>query len=205
MHRSWLIAWSLAALVALGALPDTLAAQAAASADQPSESPAARIVLRRVLDDGSVELTNADGTTRIVAKSSPEQELEPVAPPEWLDDPATRQAFLRAMAEYYSYRASGLQHRRSVFEWQLLSSKVTFVTVLLLVGAGIVFAAVQFSAGLARRVGQETSDKETATQLELATTGIKVTSPVLGVIILIISLAFFYLYLVYVYPISELV
>jgi hypothetical protein len=32
-----------------------------------------------------------------------------------------------------------------------------------------------------------------------------VSSPVLGVIILVISLGFFYLYLVYVYPISEIV
>jgi len=31
-----------------------------------------------------------------------------------------------------------------------------------------------------------------------------VSSPVLGVVILVISLAFFYLYLVHVYPISEL-
>jgi len=41
-------------------------------------------------------------------------------------------------------------------------------------------------------------------QLELGQTGLKVSSPVLGVIILVISLAFFYLYLVYVYPIGEL-
>jgi len=31
-----------------------------------------------------------------------------------------------------------------------------------------------------------------------------VSSPVLGVIILVISLAFFYLYLVFVYPIKEI-
>jgi len=31
-----------------------------------------------------------------------------------------------------------------------------------------------------------------------------VASPVLGVVILVISLAFFYLYLVYVYPIEEI-
>jgi hypothetical protein len=40
--------------------------------------------------------------------------------------------------------------------------------------------------------------------LDLSTAGLKVSSPVLGVIILVISLAFFYLYLVYVYPISEI-
>ena len=207
MRHHWLIAWGLAALVVLGALPDSVAAQAAEPSDQASQSPAARIVSRRVLDDGSIELTYADGTTRTNARPSSEPDLEPEAPPAWLEDPATNQAFLRAMSGYYEYRTSGLEHRRRVFEWQLLSSKVTFVTVLLLVLAGIVFAAIQFRAGLARSgaPGRESGDKETATQLELATTGIKVTSPVLGVIILLISLAFFYLYLVYVYPISELV
>jgi hypothetical protein len=209
MRRNPFIAcgFAVALLVLAVAQPPTVSAQAAAPADQPSESPAARVVSRRVLDDGSVELKYVDGTTRIVARSSSEQALEPVAPPEWLNDPATNQAFLRAMAEYYAYRTSGLEHRRRVFEWQLFSSKVTFVGVLLLVGAGIVFAAIQFRAGLVRRgaPGHESSDGEPVTQLELATTGIKVTSPVLGVIILVISLAFFYLYLVYVYPISELV
>jgi hypothetical protein len=34
--------------------------------------------------------------------------------------------------------------------------------------------------------------------------GIKVSSPVLGVVILVISLAFFYFYLVYVYPIENI-
>ena len=42
------------------------------------------------------------------------------------------------------------------------------------------------------------------TSFSASATGISVSSPVLGVIILVISLAFFYLYLVYVYPISEL-
>jgi hypothetical protein len=98
-----------------------------------------------------------------------------------------------------------------VFEWQLFSSKVTFLTVLLLVAAGIVFAAIQFRVGLARRRqdakenAAQPDDKGMVTELELGTTGIKVSSPVLGVIILLISLAFFYLYLVYVYPISELI
>ena len=102
----------------------------------------------------------------------------------------------------YEYRASGLLHRRRVFEWQLISSKIIFVTVLLLVASGIVFAALQFRAGLKRT----TSDaQDEVTSLDISTTSIKVSSPILGVIILVISLVFFYLYLAYVYPITELV
>jgi len=202
------------ALVALTVHATPASAQATAAAEQP-ESPASKVVKRSVLADGTIQFEYADGSTRIARGSadiaSSDQELEPVAPPEWLKDPATKQAFLRAMGEYYAYRASGLQHRRHVFEWQLFSSKVTFVTVLLLVAAGIVFAAIQFRVGLARRredakkTAAQPDDKGMVTELELGTTGIKVSSPVLGVIILLISLAFFYLYLVFVYPISELI
>jgi hypothetical protein len=46
---------------------------------------------------------------------------------------------------------------------------------------------------------------DVATEIDLSTSSVKVSSPVLGVIILVISLAFFCLYLVYVYPISEVV
>ena len=42
-----------------------------------------------------------------------------------------------------------------------------------------------------------------ATQLEVSAKGIVVNSSVMGVIILALSLAFFYLYLVYIYPITD--
>src|SRR6185369_9841266 len=61
-----------------------------------------------------------------------------------LGDIATRQRYLDAMQRYYEYRANGYAYRSRVFEWQLLSSRVIFVIVLVLVGAGIYFAAVQF-------------------------------------------------------------
>ncbi len=44
---------------------------------------------------------------------------------------------------------------------------------------------------------------ERNTRLELGPTGVKASSPVLGVIILLISMGFFYLYLKTVYPIQE--
>ncbi len=57
----------------------------------------------------------------------------------------------------------------------------------MLVSCGIVFAAIQ----------------PTTTELEISSNGVKVNSPVPGVIILVISLAFFYLYLVYLCPIEN--
>jgi hypothetical protein len=175
-----------------------------------SPAPGAAATHSTVDADGTVHL--ADGSTRQVeeppaagaaspaANASPD-EMAPAAPPDWLNDAATNAAFLSAMRAYYTYRETGLIQRQRVFAWQLVSSKIIFVTVLLLVGAGIVFAAIQFGVGLRRTAADA---HEETTSIDLSTTSVKVSSPVLGVIILFIALAFFYLYLVYVYPISEI-
>ena len=67
-----------------------------------------------------------------------------------------------------------------------------FSVVLTLVFAGLVFAALQFRRGM-----------RTTTEIEFSMSGVKVSSPVLGVVILAVSMAFFYLYARYVYPIQE--
>lgn len=105
----------------------------------------------------------------------------------------------RALQAYYDYRSEGFDHRRRVFAWQLLSSKIIFLLVVSLVGVGIYFSWLQFRQGF-----KGGSDADTRTTLEASPSGIKLSSPVLGVIILTLSLLFFYLYLVYVYPIEEI-
>jgi len=110
---------------------------------------------------------------------------------------ANRQKQQAAIDDYFTHIMESNRHQRRVFQWQLFSSKIIFVIVLVLVAAGIYFAAVQFHHGL--RSGRTGTD---STEIEASLKGIKVSSPVLGVIILTLSLAFFYLYLVYVYPIE---
>lgn len=130
----------------------------------------------------------------------------PGASEQVLNDPATRDAYLTYIQARYRYLASsGLEHRRNVFAWQHWSSQVIFGVVLVLVGAGVYFSAMQFHRGLrpARRMPRTESEEKTEFTASLKE--IKVSSPVLGVIILAISLAFFYLYLVFVYPIQEVV
>ena len=131
-----------------------------------------------------------------------------------LDDAKTKETYLAAMQRYYEYRANGYAYRSRVFEWQLLSSRVIFSIVLLLVIAGVYFAAVQFRASMRAPLRPALASSETAvvpaaptgameTRLELSAKGVVVNSSVLGVIILALSLGFFYLYLVYVYPIQN--
>lgn len=107
----------------------------------------------------------------------------------------------QALKAFYDYRIRGFDHRSRVFEWQLLSSRLIFGLVILIVAVGLYFSWLQFIAGL-----KEDADPEkTSTTLEASPTGgVKLSSPVLGVIILTLSLVFFYLYLVHVYPIEEI-
>jgi hypothetical protein len=126
----------------------------------------------------------------------------PDAPDPRSASPETTAAYQATLQAYYAYRKAGYEHRLGVFEWQSLSTKVIFVVVLLLVLAGIYFAAIQFHAGLRRQGGAKPASPE-ETELSLSLREVKVRSPVLGVIILTISLAFFYLYLVHVYPIRD--
>ncbi len=123
-----------------------------------------------------------------------------IADPNLLDEEG-RAALRRSLTAYYTYRADGFEHRQAVFAWQLFSSKIIFWLVVGLVTAGIYFSWLQFRAALPRQ-GGEAAPAETT--IEATAGGIKVSSPVLGVIILVLSLAFFYLYLVHVYPITEI-
>ena len=131
-----------------------------------------------------------------------------------LDDATTKQKYLDSMQRYYQYREDGYAFRSRVFEWQLFSSRMIFAIVVLLVLAGLGFAAIQFyvamvtathsrGRGAAATKGNPESPSPLATQLEISAKGIIVNSSVLGVVVLALSLAFFYLYLVYVYPIHE--
>ncbi|MBT5552134.1 MAG: hypothetical protein HOJ79_16840 [Nitrospina sp.] len=113
-----------------------------------------------------------------------------------ITDPETEKNCWESYREGLFYYKRGLEHRTEVFKWQHFSTQVIFYVVLFLVGVGVYFAWVQFQAG---------ENSQANNEIEVSLTGVKVSSPVLGVIILVLSLAFFYLYLVYVYPIKEII
>lgn len=142
------------------------------------------------------------------AAPAPQQGRTPVIrqipqpqPPSATDaDKSVVEAYQAALREYYIYLQKGTEHRQRVFAWQHYSSIVIFAVVIALVVAGVYFAAVQFHYGLRNGI----SGGVGTTELEANKDGLKISSPVLGVIILLLSLAFFYLYLVFVYPIQEI-
>lgn len=179
------------------------------------------------IGDSSAAIRKIDRALRGVSEQPVQGIAEPgrVILPEGVSlaelDESTKEKYFESLQEYFQYRISGYQHRKKVFEWQLRSSIIIFIVVVFLVSAGIYFSWLQFRQSLESRRTKalrqerqnETAAKGTndvvtkdmeATKLEVSSKGIKVSSPILGVIILIISLLFFYLYLVYVYPIEEI-
>jgi hypothetical protein len=130
-------------------------------------------------------------------------------PCEQISDATAKAACWEALTRRFEYFRQGMDHRAKTFRWQHFSTRVIFVSVLILVSVGLYFSYLQFRMYLrepqdaARRTGGKGERESMDSNLELSTGGIKVSSNVLGVIILALSLAFFYLYLVYVFPISE--
>jgi hypothetical protein len=108
----------------------------------------------------------------------------------------------KALSEYQLF---GLQHRMKTLQWNLTSSRIIFWCVIFLVFAGIVFAGLQFYMFFkATKVNSTGPAESLDTEMEVSVKGVKINSPVLGIIILMMSFLFFYLYLVYVYPVTEI-
>ena len=74
-----------------------------------------------------------------IRRAGGEDVMLPESPGSIALDEETRAAYLQSLRQYYGYRATGLEHRRAVFQWQLFSAKVIFVAVLTLVGLGMLF------------------------------------------------------------------
>lgn len=162
----------------------------------------------QVLPDGSVQITNCAGSRRFAASATNQPAANtpkssvPVA--RGIVDPSTEHAHQEALRTTYEYQTFSYKHAMRSFDWQYTSGKVIFWLIVLLVLAGLLFAGVQFYMGYKHPLeggdGEQTSDSE----LEATLQGIKLKSSVLGLLILTLSMAFFYMYLKFVYPITNI-
>ena len=116
------------------------------------------------------------------------------------------------MRAQFDYEAYSYLHARRTFDFQYWSGEVIFWAVLLIVFTGLVFSGVQFYVGLRHplpahlsgRIDPPGPDNQAVSEFEATLKGIKLKSSVVGLIILAMSMVFFYLYLKYVYPISNI-
>lgn len=108
------------------------------------------------------------------------------------------------------YREFAMKNVKQVFNWHYYSSIMIFILVVSIVVMGLYLSYRQFR--LQEWVTQHSDSKKVpvvksedgSTTFEVGKDGIKINSAVIGLIILTISLAFFFLYLKYVYPIQML-
>ncbi|MCX7155744.1 MAG: hypothetical protein NTW45_04780 [Rhodocyclales bacterium] len=142
-----------------------------------------------------------------------------------------RHACARLQKAAYDHQSWMLEYRQKAFEAHHVYTIIVFAIVCGMVLLGMYLSYKEFAIGAARRQrlierlvqrfrrpaggkaddakagsDQEQSVEEqaaAATALEIGTSGVKVTSQVLGVIVLVVSMGFFYLYLKTVYPIQE--
>lgn|GEM_PF-7015705 len=138
------------------------------------------------------------------------------------DDMETRASIensLTKIAQEEYYRESFI-HRKNTFQWQYETGKIIFAVVILIVICGTVFSGMQFYQSLKevhlkekfyqRSLANNTAPEavpeisDNKTDIELSSSGVKVSSSLVGILVLIISIVFFYLYLIYVYPINTL-
>ncbi len=126
---------------------------------------------------------------------------------------------LEAQARHLQWQRD---YERRGWEWHLLSTQLLFGVVLLIVAFGLYITYAQFRRDYSGWQPPAAPDKagtptptadaaETpaprplpaATTLKLSPAGLEVTSQIVGLIVLALSLAFFFLYVKEVYPIRE--
>lgn len=94
----------------------------------------------------------------------------------------------------------GITHEEDVYTWQLYSSKWIFIIVIFIVIIGIIFSAIQFVDSI--RKSKEISNSITDTEITASLTEVKIKSSLIGLLILIVSILFLFLYLHFIYPIT---
>ena len=121
--------------------------------------------------------------------------------------------------ERFAYDLFRFNDNKDSFRFQYIQTWVIFAIVVLLVMSGVYLAYLQFKLdekkALAQLEIQKLLAKNTVaeplvgtsavggeTSLEVSTSGIKITSSVIGLVVLAMSFAFFYLYVLHVYELK---
>lgn len=143
---------------------------------------------------GRADITALKNTSADLQTGSSKTEPAP-------QDPAVTAKRIAWDIEYIDYQMWALKHTRSIFFWQHVMTQVISLVVLAMVLAGFYFASVQFQIAKTHTLSAK---QETIHEMKLSLQGFSVKTSALGVVILVASMAFFFLYIRYVYPIQPL-
>lgn len=104
--------------------------------------------------------------------------------------------------DYYRHLAELNEIQRSKFKWQDRASEVTLWLVVFVVVSGVSLSAFQLWLAFAKSSGVAGGGEITDTTIELSKQSFRVTSSIVGIIILLISVGFLFLFLREVYTIK---
>lgn len=124
--------------------------------------------------------------------------LAPITDPDMAE---TLKAYHQALRADYRYQMDVMELRRSAYMTNSLHTQLVFWLVVMVVLAGIGFSWLQFRATLKRIERAGPAEAAEMTELSIGKDGVKLNTSTLGVIILAMSLGFFYLYILHVYPV----
>ena len=148
-----------------------------------------------------------------------------------LDDETNRKSRQTDFESYVNHKVWQREFEHKTWEWHLLSTKIIFFVVTLIVLFGLRLTYLQFMRdGHQTKSRRKLSDRteasttvsnddglgkpgeakpldtgtaSTGNRIKVGLDGFEITSQVIGLLVLMLSLAFFYLYLKQVYPIFE--
>jgi hypothetical protein len=119
-----------------------------------------------------------------------------------------------------NYNLFTLTHAMEAYKWQLLSAKIIFFVSILIVIMGLYLSYLQFQSSRTdnerkgermkkKIVGKDSevdkNDSPSVTSFHIGKEGIKIDSAVIGLVILVVSIAFFFMYLNFAFHINHFV
>jgi hypothetical protein len=108
-------------------------------------------------------------------------------------DPELRKAYIEAKKKEYQYLAKIMDVNIQAFDAQWWSSYAILGLVIIVVLAGVSFSGFQLWKSVS------VAGVQSSNELEISASKVRVTSSVVGIVVLTISLAFLYIYTVQVY------
>ena len=98
-----------------------------------------------------------------------------------------------------NYKIFALNHAKCLYKFQFIMTIVIFILVLAIVAFGMYLSYLQFSKDYIKD-----NEKSTATNLKIGLTQLEISSNIIGLVILVISLAFFFIFVTKIYEITDI-
>ena len=100
------------------------------------------------------------------------------------------------------YRKKLMERNVRVYNWHDEATQSIHNTTIALVVTALVLSVAQIVFGMVYRQGKQSSSKQELETLELSTTRIRLATTISGMVLLLITFAFFYVYILQVYDLK---